>query len=461
MDNPVLKPLAELAADLRGGDLSAGDLWRAARDAYDASESRLHAYRTWDPEGAAERARAADAAFAAGRDLGPLQGIPVSVKDLYGVRGLPTYAGSPRPLPREWEREGPLVARLTGQHAVITGKTHTVEFAFGALGNNPHWGTPRNPWSPGVHRIPGGSSSGAGVSLWQGTAAVALGSDTGGSVRIPAAMTGCVGLKTSRGRWSTEGIVPLSPSLDTAGVLARSVADAAFAFAALDDEADGVPDPADLSAIRLGIGHDFFWRECTADIVREVRAAVREIVRAGARERPFDLPEAEEAFDLHTKGSLLSAELAAFLSDELPDWQETLDPRVRMRIADGGGLTAEEYLIRRRRLARLAAAASARFDGVDVLVVPTVAIAPPTVESISTKEGFRRAYLGAVRNTCPVNLLDLCAISMPVALDSEGLPVSLQIIAPLGSDPRLIAVARAFEGVLGTPLERLGPPPPG
>ena len=456
-----MKPLADLAADLRAGRLTASALLEAARDAHDARDAALGAYKTWDPAGAEARARAADEALRGGRDLGPLQGIPVSIKDLYGVRGLPTFAGSPRRLPAAWECEGPLVAGLTGQHAVIAGKTHTVEFAFGALGNNPHWGTPRNPWSPDLHRLPGGSSSGAGVSLWEGSAALALGTDTGGSVRIPAAMSGCVGLKTSCGRWSTKGIVPLSPSLDTAGVLARSVADVAYAFAALDDETDAVPEPADLAGLRIGVGADFFWDDCAEDIVREVRDAIDEVVRAGARAGSFDLPESAEAFEMHKKGSILSAELAAFLEDELPEWRETLDPRVAMRIADGGAIAAAEYLIRRRRLARLAAAAGERFADVDVMVVPTITIAPPPLESIATENGFRRAYLGAVRNTCPVNLLGLCALSMPVALDREGLPVALQIVAPGGTDKTLVSIALAFERVLGAPLRRLGAPPLG
>jgi aspartyl-tRNA(Asn)/glutamyl-tRNA(Gln) amidotransferase subunit A len=161
--------------------------------------------------------------------------VPVSIKDLFAAFGYPCFAGSSRRLPADpWERDGPLVATLRRHLGVIMGKTHMVEFAFGGTGHNSHWGAPYNPWDAAVHRSVGGSSSGAGGSLLEGSAALAFGSDTAGSVRIPAAMTGTVGLKVTLGRWSTEGVVPLSPTFDTPGLLARSVSDVAYGFAALD-----------------------------------------------------------------------------------------------------------------------------------------------------------------------------------------------------------------------------------
>jgi Asp-tRNA(Asn)/Glu-tRNA(Gln) amidotransferase A subunit family amidase len=177
---------------------------------------RLHAYSFWAPEQARTVAKAADAAFAAGVSAGPLQGLPVSIKDLFAAAGYPCFAGSSRRLPTEpWERDGPLVATLRRQLGVIMGKTHMVEFAFGGTGQNSHHGAPFNPWDATAHRSVGGSSSGAGVSLLEGSAVLAFGSDTAGSVRIPACMTGNAGLKVTIGRWSTNGIVPLSFTFDT------------------------------------------------------------------------------------------------------------------------------------------------------------------------------------------------------------------------------------------------------
>ena len=200
--------LTDAAHGLRAGKLSARALAKGAIARHDALGARLNAYRTFAPEMALAQADEADRAFAAGRDSGPLQGIPVSVKDLFGVAGMPTYAGTPRRLPAQWERPGPVVERITRQMGVIVGKSHTVEFALGGLGTNRHYGSPYNPWDAREQRISGGSSSGAGVSLLEGSALLAIGSDTTGSVRMPASFTGTVGLMVSHGRWSTGGILP-------------------------------------------------------------------------------------------------------------------------------------------------------------------------------------------------------------------------------------------------------------
>ena len=229
--DPSTLALSEIANALRSGNLSDAEL---TEHCIGRRNYALHAYKSWRPEVAMDMATLADQAFADQRDLGALQGIPISLKDLYAVREMEIYAGSSRLLPDAFQREGPLVEKLRQQRAVFTGKTHTVEFAFDGLGVNSHWGTPRNLWDTAVHRVPGGSSSGAGVSLIEGSAILAFGSDTAGSVRIPASLTGTVGLKTTHGRWPLAGICPLSPTLDTSGLLARTATDMLFAFAAID-----------------------------------------------------------------------------------------------------------------------------------------------------------------------------------------------------------------------------------
>src|SRR5262249_9092189 len=201
--------------------------------------------------------------------------------------GFRTYAGSPKPLPPKFEIDGPLVANLRRQLASVMGKTHMVEFAFGPTGHNVHYGSPRNPWDASAHREPGGSSSGARVSPCEGSALLAFGTDTPASVRLPAAMTGNAGLKLTKGRWSTEGIVPLSFTLDTPGLLARSMADAAFGFAALDpDLGDGFAFlrrvPTDVGGIRIGIADSWFWDACENGIDQIVRSAIDSLARAGA-----------------------------------------------------------------------------------------------------------------------------------------------------------------------------------
>jgi aspartyl-tRNA(Asn)/glutamyl-tRNA(Gln) amidotransferase subunit A len=443
MASPLDWPLAEISARLAEGGLRARALIEEAQARHDPS---LNAYKTWAPEFALRQADAADAAFAAGNRLGALQGIPVSVKDIYGVEGLPVFAGSPRELPARWRREGPLVRTLRKQIAVIMGKAHTVEFAFGGLGLNAHWPAPWNPQDRKVHRSPGGSSSGAGVSLGEGTALIALGTDTAGSVRIPASMTGNAGIKTTKGRWSTNGVVPLSPTFDTTGLLARSAADLAFAFHQLDGAV--VPALSDLAGIRLGRAERFFWEDTSPGVSERVDDALSLAAADGARVADAALPAVKEVFELYHKGGIVSAELYAFLSAELPEWLETLDPRVRRRMDAGKGLPAWDYLQRKARYASLAADAANSFAGVDALVSPTVPITPPPVADVADDEAYTRANLLALRNTCPASFLGLCAVTIPAGRDAAGMPVGLQLVGRPNSEARLLAIAVRLEHLL-------------
>ena len=465
MSHDPSRSLKSVAADLASGKIISLELVEAAIARHDQLGAALGAYKTWRPEQARLQAHAADAAFASGNVTGPLQGIPISVKDLYGVKGWPTFAGTAKQLPSKWESEGPIVSSLRRQLGVVMGKTHTVELAFGGLGVNPHWGTPRNPWDAGAHRVPGGSSSGAGVSLWEGSAMVALGSDTAGSVRIPASLTGTVGLKTSAGRWSTAGIVPLSATLDTAGVLARSVADVAYAFAAFDP-AWGSYAPLEariggleLADVRIGIAGAPHWDDCSPGVAEAARGALEELGRKGARLMDVELPEAREAIELLRTGSVVAAECDAFLEAELPAWRDELDPIIKMRIADGGAISARELLLRRRRMAALTRSAATRFGNCDVIACPTVPVTPPTVEEVADLKAYRAANMAVLRNTCVANLVTLSALTMPAGLDKAGMPVGLMLLARFGAEEHLLAVALAAERVLGTPHERLGAPP--
>lgn len=441
-----LPDAVDAAAALRAGTLSAGALLARCRARRDED---LGAYRTWAPEFAARQAAAADAAFAAGIDAGPLQGLPVSVKDLFGVAGLPLYAGSARALPADWQREGPLVRRLRAQLGVIVGKTHTVEFAFGGLGTNVHWGAPRNPHDRA--RLPGGSSSGAGVSVAEGSALLALGTDTAGSVRIPASMTGTAGLKTTQGRWSIDGIVPLSPSLDTPGLIARSARDLAYAFAALDGGSPPGAAAAPPAALRLGVPERFFWSDCDPGVVEAVEHARARLEAAGARCVPLELPGCDEAFALLRAGGLAAPELDRFLADELPQWRAGLDPAVRARMEAAERLSAREYLRRLARHRSLSRAAVAAVVEVDAVLTPTVPITPPRSDAVAAPEAYRAANMLALRNTAVVNLLGLCALTLPAGTDAAGMPVGLQLIAAPRHEERLLALARSVEQVVDRP----------
>lgn len=449
--------LATIAARYRDGSLSPRAVAEQCLTNYTNSEQALGAYKSWVGDDLLAQADLAGRAFAAGRDTGALQGMPCSAKDLYGVPGLPVFAGSPRELPAVWQRPGPIMAGLLGQLALITGKTHTVEFAFGGLGSNPHWTMPTNPWDAGYVRVPGGSSAGAGVSLATGTALIALGTDTAGSVRIPASMTGNVGLKTTHGRWSLDGIVPLSPSLDTAGLLTRSVADMIYAFQAIDGQA--VPERRGVAGLCLGVPDSFFWDDCDAGVVAAVETAINELVRFGARKTALDLDDTDAAYAYFRKGGLVPPELYAFLRRELPEWIETLDPAVRNRMDAGCDIAACDYLERRHFFERAGARAAAQLQDVDVLAVPAVAVTPPREDDIATSEDYARLNILALRNTSIANLLGLCAITLPVGVDASGMPVGLMLMARPRDETRLLGIAAAIENCLGDSRECIGQPP--
>ncbi len=460
------KSLAALGRALRKGEVSSQTLFEESCAAHNQFGGALNAYRVWDEDHALAQAEAADSAFRKGQDLGPLQGIPVSAKDLFGIAHLDTFSGTPSPLPAKWSSEGPVIRALLGQGAVLTGKTHMVEFAFGGLGTNAHWPIPRNPWDTKNYRVSGGSSSGAGVSLMEGSALIALGSDTAGSVRVPASMTGTVGLKVTAGRWPLEGIVPLSPTLDTPGVLTRSVDDAALVFEVIESHCTGrikgpAITPTGLKGLRIGLCERHFWDECPDDIAEQTRGALSELENAGAVIVDLDIPETREAYELFKQGSVVSSELMAFLHSDLPDWIEQLDPNIAFRLSSALELDSEEIGQRRLRLNEMASLAATHFTDVGILVSPTVPVTAPTLEQVRDVTAYSMANGKALRNTCIANILKLCAITLPVGLDASGIPVGLQLMARGNNEEQLLSIALGVEQALGTPRERLGRPPLG
>lgn len=468
------KPLSRVADALRRREISARELVEEVIRLHQVRGDALDAYKLFDADGARASARRADERITAGPrssrtartgGAGPLCGIPVSVKDLYGVSGLPTYAGSPRALPEMWSRDAWLVRRLRDQGAVFVGKTHTVEFAYGGVGLNPHWSTPRNPWDASTHRVPGGSSAGAGVSLHEGSALVALGSDTGGSIRIPATLTGTVGHKTTKGRLPTDGVVPLSETLDTVGALTRSVEDSVYFFGAVDpawgdpEALLGVLGPLMEKGLRVSIPRCRIWEACQPDIATMLHTALDELERGGWSrvERPggaFD-----EAADLYFGGGIPGAELKEFLGRELPGWTELLHPVVRSRLEPVPPMSAPSYARAMEERRRMARGAAALFDGVDVVALPSALLTPPPVAEMEDLTRYVETNRALLTPTCPIGMLGLCAVTLPVGLDRAGMPVGLQLVGRSGGDAELLGAALAAERVLGTAAERLGLPP--
>lgn len=458
--DPDTLSLPGLHAGLRDGRLAARDLVQHAVSRHAARGQEYGAYFAWTGDQALAVADHVDGLLDLGHDTGPLMGLPVSVKELYGMPGLRTYAGSPEALPVRWETPGPLVRDLLRQLAAITGKTHTVEFAFGGLGVNTHWATPRNPWDAGAHRVPGGSSSGAGVSLLEGSARLALGTDTAGSVRVPAAMTGVTGLKTTRGRFSIEGIVPLSPSLDTPGLLARDVADLAFGFHALSggpvSSGQGhVPQPRSL---RLGVPQAFFWDDCSPGVAEAVEAAMATLERAGVVLVPLELPHTGEAFEIFRAGGLAAPELAAFLEEESPRHLQTLDPNVAARVRAAEALPATAYLQRLHRLQGMSRDAARELASVDALLTPTVAVTPPRLDEVAEPGTYARHNVLSLRNTMVANLMNLCGLTLPAGVDAAGMPVGLQLLAGPWQEAHVLRLGASLEGLLGRGADLPGYP---
>lgn len=466
MSDPLALSLAALSTELRERRLSASELMQAALARHERFGDRLRAYKLWDGERALTAARSVDRALATGDPVGPLAGIPVSVKDLYGVDGLPTFAGTPRQLPARWSNDAWLVARVRAAGACFVGKTHMVELAFGGVGINPHWETPWNPWDADTHRIPGGSSAGAGVSLCEGSALLALGSDTGGSIRIPAALTGNVGQRTSLGRWPTTGVVPLSSTLDTVGALTRTVEDAAWFFGTVDPKW-GDPrrlleqlERTTLRGLRVGIPRCDIWEECQPDIKDTLDVALAELEAHGAELVEVAGELLDDGFEMAlAQRPLAATELRAFLERELPGWIDILHPIIRERLSHAPLQDDPIYLDAVARHRRLVAEAPVLFERVDVLALPANIFTPPPVSELADLGRYAQANRAVLRPNYPVSVLGLTALSLPAGLDDASMPVGLQLVGRGGGDEALLGVALAAERVLGSAGAQFGIPP--
>jgi aspartyl-tRNA(Asn)/glutamyl-tRNA(Gln) amidotransferase subunit A len=401
-------------------------------------------------------ADAADARTAHGVRRGPLDGVIVSIKDLFDVAGEVTRAGS-KILAEEAApavADAAVVQRLRAAGAVIVAKTNMTEFAFSGIGANPHFGTPGNPRDRA--RVPGGSSAGAPVAVADGMCEIAIGTDTGGSVRVPAALCGLVGFKPSRQRVPTDGAFPLSKTLDSIGPIARSVADCAKADWVMADAGTAgakfsPPEPVALAGLRFGIAEGLPLDRLDDTVAAAFAAAIARLDGAGVRVTRETLSLLDDMVAVNGRGGILPPEACAVHRDRLKRRGADIDPNVRARIERGCAVSQADYAEMVRERARLVRAMDARLGALDVLVMPTTAIVAPTIAEVADPNVFAARNAAVLRNTSIVNFFDLCAISLPLpAALPAVLSAGLMLIVRNGHDHRLLRIAAAVEKLLAS-----------
>ena len=391
-------------------------------------------------------ADAADLRRAADEPIGPLDGRIVSIKSLVDIAGEVTLAGSAaRRTLYPALSDAPIVTRLRQAGAVIVGSTAMTELAFLAVGPNRDLPWPGNARDP--ERVPGGSSSGAGVAVAEGTCEIAIGSDTGGSVRIPAALNGIVGFKPSLGIVPTEGTMPLSPTLDTLGPLANSVADCAATFQVMAGLPVQAVDPADLSSRTLGVPRGELFSSTEPGVAESFRWCCDRLQEFGASISELEIDDLLAAMrEATANGSIASLEAAALHRDWLTIHGDTIDPRVGKALKRRLAAPFSQLQQTLKRRDALAAQMAQRVASVDALLLPTVPIVAPRIDEVAREEDYSRIEGLLLRNTQIANQFNLCAISLSVA--GAGLPVGVSLMAPHGADLALLALAQAVETVL-------------
>ena len=439
-----------IAARIADRRLSPVDLVDDCLARIERLEPKLHAFVEVYAAEAPLAAEAADKAIRSGHAVGPLHGIPIALKDLVEIEGRVATGGSAVWRDRRAERTATLARRLIAAGMVVIGKTHTVEFAYGGWGTNQHLGTPHNPWDAAEARTPGGSSSGSAVAVAARLVPCAIGTDTGGSVRLPAGWCGITGLKTTVGRISTHGVLPLSPTLDTPGPMTRSVEDAAILLQVLqgadplDPKTLGRRDAEPMTGLRRGVKGLRLARLPEAerrDVDPEVLAAydrsVRVLADLGADIVELSLPRSFR--DLGAlNGQIMSAEAYALVGDIADNGDLPVDEAVRPRIRAGAAISARDYLRALAERERLKVEFAAAMEGVDAVLTPVALTAAVRLGDVD--QGTTPALL-----TRWVNLLDLCGLAVPSGFTAEGLPTSLQIVCRSFDEATALRIGWAYQ----------------
>ena len=451
MANPPANPtIQHLAADLAAGRTTSRRLTEEAfariEDA--KGEGKRVFIKTWKSQALAA-AEASDLQRKAGLVASPLAGIPVSIKNLCDVAGETTLAGSKAldDAPPA-KADAPVVARLRAAGAVIVGSTNMSEFAFSGVGFNPHYGTPGNPADR--KRVPGGSSSGAAVSVADRMAVAALGTDTGGSVRIPAAVCGLVGFKPTARRVPIDGVVPLSTSLDSIGPLANSVECCAIVDAVFAAEPISIPEAAPLAGLRFAIPKHFVMDELEPVVAAAFERACKALAAKGVKIEHIDLPQLNELTTINARGTFAASEAYAWHQKLIARRGKDYDQLVYPRIMRGKEMSAADYIDLLYARADLQKRVSAITSNYDSVIMPTCAIAAPTLDEVSTPDGFTRKNNLLLRNTTVGNFLDRCSISLPCHAAGE-LPVGFMLMGEAMADKRLLAMARSVSRIVGAP----------
>ncbi|MFL9888225.1 amidase [Paraburkholderia agricolaris] len=378
---------------------------------------------------------------------GPLAGIPISVKDLFDVQGEITRAGA-RVLPEQpATRDAVSIGRLRAAGAVLVGRTNMTEFAYSGLGINPHYGTPVNPFDREVARIPGGSSSGAAVSVTDGMAAAAIGSDTGGSCRIPAALCGVVGFKPTASRIPLDGAVPLSCSYDSIGSMAPSVACCASIDSIMADEPDTPLPPVDLAGLRLAVPANLVFDHIDAHVATTFERAISRLAAAGVIVRDVEFGSWNALTGLGQHGGLVAAEAWAWHVDLIARQANRYDPRVLSRIRFGSQQSTAEYQRTKARRTLLCRQADVELQPFDAVVCPTVPIVAPRIVDLADESVYTSTNRLLLRNPAIANMLDLCALSVPCH-EAGKAPVGLMLMGRHMGDRRLLAIGASVEAVL-------------
>jgi len=439
--------LAQVAADLRSGRVTSEKLVEDCLSTIAELQPSLNAFVTVTAEEALAAAREADRRVAGGRPMGPLCGLPISLKDLIDQAGVPTTASSLVRRNHRAHDDAPVTARLRAAGAVFIGKTNLHEFAFGTTSDDSGFGPARHPLDPS--RSPGGSSGGSAISVATGMALASVGTDTGGSIRIPAAACGIVGLKPEWGEIPAAGVVPLSRQLDHVGPMTRSVADAWLLYDIMRGAAhEGVPSPVSVRGVRVGVPRGYLFDRVHEDVEARVVEAIERLASAGAHVVDVEIPHVTDTVSVYL--ALVLADGAEYHAATLESQPQDYTPNVRFRLEMGRYVMAEDYVRALGLRERLVRAVDHALEGVDVLAAPALAIPAPPIgaATVPVKGGSEVVRSAMLRNTQLFNLSRHPAISIPCGATREGLPVGLQLVGHRRGTARLLHDALAAEAVL-------------
>lgn len=443
-------PLTGLAGRIRGGELGSLEATEAYLERIKRLDGGVKAYITVAADAARASARAADEALAQGRLLGSLHGVPIALKDNVDTAALRTTVGSAHFADRVPERDAEVARRLRNAGAVLLGKVTMHEFAYGATSQNPHHGFCRNPWD--LDRIPGGSSGGSGAAVGAGLCAAALGTDTGGSIRIPAALNGVSGLRPTTGRVSNRGVFPITWTFDTVGPLARSIEDAALVFSVIaghdPDDPGSVDRPVDdvlggldegVQGLRVGVPRNFFFDGVDSDVASFVRAATELLSRCGAAVEEIELPGAELADETTTR--MIWAEAYAIHRRRLEEQPELFGEDVHRRLQLGREVSGADYAEYRQRAREWRRSLELAFRDLDLILTPATETTAPLADESEMIETTRRL----TRLTYAWTLAGLPALSVPCGFDGAGLPIGLQLASAPFREATLVQAGAAYQ----------------